>query len=261
MCELYAINSRRPVRANDHLRLFFRDSVHHPHGWGLSWREGERVLLHKEELRALDSNYLSLLLDEPVRSAHVVAHIRNATKGTLAYNNCHPFVRRDQMGRRWVVAHNGTILDDRLTSCYEAFAAGDTDSEQVVIYLIDELDDLIERTGAPLTFGERFVVLSHAVEELSRSNKLNLVIDDGTYTYVHTNTVEPTLYARVSGGAVHVCTRPLDDGGAWEALPQNRLIAYREGRMERMGARHEHSIDEAAYFASISGLAGPSDAT
>lgn len=255
MCELYAINSKRPVRANEHLRLFYLDSVQHPHGWGLSWREEGRVFLHKEELRAIDSSYLSYLLEEPIRSTNVVAHIRNATMGNLTYNNCHPFLRRDVTGCKWVIAHNGTILDDRLTSGYEAYAAGDTDSEQVVIFLIDELDDVAERKGSALTFGERFVILARAVEELSRNNKLNLVIDDGTYTYVHTNTVEPTLYVRTSGETAFFCTRPLDDGEGWTMVPQNRLIAYREGRMQRMGARHEHSIDEASYFAKIAGIA------
>lgn len=254
MCELYGINSMRPVRANDHLRTFFRDSVAHPHGWGLAWREGDRVFLHKEELRAIDSTYLSYLLEEPIRSTNLVAHIRNATMGTLTYNNCHPFLRRDIMGSPWVIAHNGTILDDRLTNGYEAYAAGDTDSEQVVIFLVDALDDVAERKGAPLTFGERFVILSHAVEELSRKNKLNLVIDDGEYTYVHTNTVEPTLYVRASGGTAFFCTRPLEDGDGWQELPSNRLIAYRNGHMERMGARHGNSIDEAAYFRAISQL-------
>ena len=254
MCELFAINSLRPMRANDHLRTFYQDSVQHPHGWGLAWREGKRVFLHKEELRAIDSSYLRYVLEEPIRSSNVVAHIRNATKGVLTYNNCHPFMRRDISGRRWLIAHNGTILDDRLTSGYEAYAAGDTDSEQVVIYLVDKLDDVIERKGGPLTFGERFVILSHAVEELSAHNKLNLVIDDGEYTYVHCNTVESTLYMRTSGGTAFFCTRPLDDGAAWAPLPQNRLIAYSDGRMKRMGARHDHSIDEAAYFRAIAAL-------
>lgn len=253
MCELYAINSRRPVRANDRLRVFYRDSVQHPHGWGLSWRDGALVHLHKEEVRAIDSAYLADVLEVPISSTNVVAHIRNATMGVLAYNNCHPFLRRDITGCEWVIAHNGTILDDRLTNGYEAYAAGDTDSEQVVIFLVDALDDVAERKGAPLTFGERFVILSHAVEELSANNKLNLVIDDGAYTYVHTNTVEPTLYVQVQDETAVFCTRPLDDDG-WEPLPQNRLIAYRDGHMERMGARHDHSIDEAAYFRAISQL-------
>ena len=255
MCELYAINARRPVRANDHLRTFFGDSVEHPHGWGLSWREGPRTFLHKEELRAIDSSYLSYLLDEPVRSANVVAHIRNATVGTLSYNNCHPFVRKDLSGTKWIAAHNGTMLDNRLIDGYGAWALGDTDSEQVVMYLMDELDDLIERKGAELTFGERFVTLAHAVEDLSRNNKLNLVIDDGEYTYLHTNTSRPTLYVRVSGTTAFFCTRPLDDGGGWTPLPSCRLVAYTGGRLVRMSAKHEFSIDEEAYLRAIMGAA------
>lgn len=250
MCELFAINSHHPVRANSTLHAFYQDSVQHPHGWGLSWRESGQAVLYKEEVRAIDSILLEQLLEEPIVSTNVVAHIRNATMGVLAYSNCHPFLRPDASGRAWIIAHNGTILDDHLTNGYQAYAAGDTDSEQVVIYLVDELDDLIERKGAPLTFGERFVVLTHAIEELARSNKLNLVIDDGEYTYVHTNTVEPTLYVCTEGETATFCTRPLGDDG-WQELPHNRLIAYRDGRMQRMGARHEHSIDEKSYFASI----------
>lgn len=251
MCELYAICSREPIYANDQLRMFYQDSVQHPHGWGLSWREGEQVHLHKENVRAIDSDYLRQTLESPVCSANVVAHIRNATMGSLAYNNCHPFLREDSSGQSWVIAHNGTILDESLTGGYQAYAAGDTDSERVVIYLVDQIDDLIERKGSRLTFGERFVVLAYAVEALSQSNKLNLIIDDGEYVYVHTNTVEPTLFVRAAKGTACFCTRPLDDGERWVELPQNRLIAYRNGEMVRIGRRHENSIDAAKYLRAL----------
>lgn len=250
MCELYAINSLRPVRANEHLDIFFQDAEWNPDGWGLAWRMGDGVFMYKEELSALDSTCLRYLLDDPIRSKGIVAHIRNATRGLKTYNNCHPFLRRDTSGRLWVIAHNGTMLDSRLIDGYGAWALGDTDSEQVVIYLIDIIDDLIEAKGGELTFGERFVALSHAVEELSASNKLNLVLDDGDYTYVHTNTLTPTLYVRVSGRTAFFCTRPLD-GDGWVALPRNRLIAYRSGQVERMGARHDNSIDEVAYLKAL----------
>lgn len=250
MCELYAINSLRPVRANEHLGAFFQDAVVNPDGWGLAWRTTDGVFLYKEELSALDSTCLRYLLDDPIRSRSIVAHIRNATRGLRTYNNCHPFLRRDTTGRRWVIAHNGTMLDSHLIDGYGAWALGDTDSERVVIYLIDAIDDLAIRKGSPLTFGERFVALARAMQELSMSNKLNLIIDDGEYTYVHTNTVGPTLYVRVSGPTAFFCTRPLD-GDGWVALPRNRLIAYRAGRVERMGARHDNSIDEVAYLEAI----------
>jgi glutamine amidotransferase len=252
MCELYAINSLRPVRANEHLGAFFQDADMNPDGWGLAWRVGDGVFLYKEELSALDSVSLRCLLDEPIRSTNVVAHIRNATRGLKTYNNCHPFLRRDANHGLWVIAHNGTMLDSRLIDGYGAWALGNTDSERVAIYLVDLIDDLIEEKGGPLTFGERFVALSHATEELSASNKLNLVIDDGEYTYVHTNTLTPTLYVRVNGRTAFFCTRPLD-GSGWVELPRNRLIAYRSGRIERMGARHDNSIDEAAYLAALQG--------
>lgn len=257
MCEIYAINSLRPVAANAHLRLFFEDSVFHPHGWGLFWRQGDECFLHKEQLRAVDSRYLDYLLKEPIRSSHVIAHIRNATMGVLSYNNCHPFHLWDEAGESWAIAHNGTILDDRLTDGYGAYAAGDTDSEQVALYLIDQIDEAIQVKGAPLTWGERFVVLARAVAELSRNNKLNLAIDDGDCTYVHTNTREPTLFARTAGKASFFCTRPLEEGDGWAALPRGRLICYRNGRMLRIGSAHDHIIDEAAYMRTlrIQGLA------
>lgn len=259
MCELYAINSVNPVRANEHLRLFYQDSVEHPHGWGLVWHEDARIVLHKEPLRAIDSAYLSQLLDEPICSSSVMAHIRNATMGSMTYENCHPFLRKDASGRTWVIAHNGTILEPRLIDPYKDMALGDTDSEQVAIYLVDMLDREIARKGAPLSFDERFDVLVRAIEALSPGNKLNLMMDDGEYVYVHTNTGSPTLYDRVTDDAVFVCTRPLTDGEGWRPVPSNRLVAYGGGCVVRTGPRHEHSMDDAYYFRAIMGM-GPSGA-
>ena len=254
MCELYAINARRPVSANDKLRLFYQDSVDHPHGWGLAWREDGRTILHKEELRAIDSRYLQRVLARPVVSANVVAHIRNATMGVLTYHNCHPFVFEDACGMTWVIAHNGTMIDGHLTKPFKEQAQGDTDSEQMALYLMDQLRSAEQHKGGPLGFDERFDVLERAMLALAPSNKLNVVIDDGTYTYVHTNTVEHTLYERFEDDAAYICTRPQDDGGDWQSVPQNRLVAYGAGRVLRVGAAHPYAIDEAAYFSSLASL-------
>lgn len=258
MCELYAINSRRPVRANDHLRLFYMDSVWHPHGWGLSWREDGRVRLHKEPVRAIDSSYLSELLEQPISSTNVVAHIRNATMGRLTYQNSHPFLLNDRSGRNWVIAHNGTMLDAHLVEGCRARAEGDTDSEQVALYLVGKIDDALAQKGDDLSFDERFEVLAREVEALSRgdglNNKLNLLIDDGAYIYLHTNTVSPTLYVHTDGDAAFFCTQPLSDGGDWQEVPTNRLVAYRDGQLARMASRHEHSIDDEAYLQGIAGM-------
>lgn len=112
MCEIFAVCSLRPVNANARLREFYAHSVDHPHGWGLAWREGDRVQVLKESLPAIDSNYLRAVLDEPIRATQLIGHIRNATKGIVSIQNCHPFIGNDEMGTEWVIAHNYFFDDD-----------------------------------------------------------------------------------------------------------------------------------------------------
>jgi glutamine amidotransferase len=248
MCEIFAICSQRPVGANARLREFYSHSVDHPHGWGLAWREGLGTQVYKEPLSAIDSNFLRYVLDEPIRASRLIGHIRNATKGIVSIENCHPFIGYDVTGAEWVIAHNGTIINSALIQGYDELELGQTDSEQVVLFLMDVLNEAMLRNGGRLDFSERFVVLSHAFASLSVANKLNLVLDDGTYTYVHTNTVRDTLFSSQVGHAMYFCTVPLKDGGDWKAVPHCRLIAYKDGRMVRMAAAHNYFFDDDGYL-------------
>lgn len=248
MCEIFAICSRRPVAANARLREFYSHSVYHPHGWGLAWREGRGIRVLKEPLPAIDSNYLRAVLDEPIRASQLIGHIRNATQGIVSMENCHPFTGSDETGCKWVIAHNGTIINSALIQGYDAVELGQTDSEQVVRFLMDLLNEASLRNGCELDFSERFVVLAHAFASLSVSNKLNLVLNDGTYTYVHTNTVRDTLFSSRVGQAMYFCTVPLNDGGDWKPLPHCRLIAYKDGRMVRIAAAHNYYFDDDGYL-------------
>ena len=254
MCELFAISARRPVRANDYLRVFYQDSVWHPHGWGLSWREDGRVLLHKEPVRAIDSSYLSELLEQPICSTNVVAHIRNATKGRLTYQNSHPFLLKDRSGRSWVIAHNGTILDDRLVEATRRTPRAIPTASRW------RSTSLTSSTRLPSARVRRSPLASASwcspmPSRSSRApNKLNLLIDDGAYTYLHTNTVSPTLYVRTDGDTAFFCTRPLSDGDDWREMPTNRLVAFHDGQLARMAPCHEYSIDDEAYLQSIAGM-------
>lgn len=247
MCEIFALSSKRPVRANERLREFFSHGSQHPHGWGLAWYDQHGRQVYKEPLAAVDSNYLRYVLEEPVRATQLIGHIRYATKGVVSVDNCHPFVGTDETGAHWVIAHNGTIINVALIQGYEEVEVGQTDSEQVVLFLLDLLDEAAIRNGGSLDFQERFVVLSHAVASLSVSNKLNLVLNDGTYTYVHTNTVRDTLFVEQRLSTAFFCTVPLDDGGEWKPVPHCRLIAYKEGHMERIAAAHCNVFDDEDY--------------
>ena len=77
MCELFAINSGRPVLANAYLREFYTHSHDNPHGWGLSWRDDHGkpgdpeadVMLWREPIPAYESTLLPKILSSPWRPA------------------------------------------------------------------------------------------------------------------------------------------------------------------------------------------------
>lgn len=237
MCELFAINARSPQVANDYLRTFYSHSVEHPDGWGLSWRENGAIRLVKEPVRAVDSQLLAELLEQPLAARNMVGHIRKATHGIHSYENCHPFVEEDVLGTEWCVAHNGIVVNDDLLAGYTNWETGQTDSECVVLFLLDVLEEAERRNNGRLDFDLAFYALAAAISQLSVGNLLNLVISDGTCTYVHTNSPTPTLHYLQKDEAVIVSTQPLDDG-PWQPVPSRRLVAFCEGQLVRMAPEH-----------------------
>jgi len=245
MCEILAVNAAQPIDAAPHLREFFPDSVWHPNGWGLAWREGSVVRLFKEPVRAIDSELLPRLLDGEIEASLLVAHIRNATRGAMTFENCHPFVLADVTGHTWVIAHNGTVLSDALVEPYRGDQQGDTDSERVALFLVDRINRTTTRKGGALDASERFSALDEAMVDLAPGNKLNLVVDDGELTYAHTNTDQPTLFERRSPGQTLICTRALESD--WTPVPSCQLVAYQNGGVAHRGTAHGSSFDNELY--------------
>lgn len=244
MCELFALNAREPVAVNDLLGEFYAHSVKHPHGWGLAWRDGdhdEHINVLKEPIPAVESEFLHQTLASPLPARHLVGHIRRATHGACAMCNCHPFIGTDISGTTWIMAHNGVMLNESLLAGYDNWECGQTDSERVMMFLLDVLEEATIRAGRPLDFKGRFTTLAGAVDSLSNGNKLNLILDDGTYTYVHTNTVECTLFMQYDGGRAVVSTQALGTGG-WLPVPKRRLIAFRDGQLVAISSAHEKSF-------------------
>lgn len=233
MCELFAANLREPQTLNSQLSTFFGDATMHPHGWGLATREQDgSLVLHKEAQRATDSKLLANLLASPVEASHVLAHIRYATAGHISYHNTHPFVGTDNEGTNWAFIHNGSIFHQDLIRPYTCKALGQSDSERVLLYLLHSINEA--NNSASHDFDVRFGALSQALAALSVGNKLNVVLDDGTYTYVHTNTEDVTLFFKQTENGFLFCTRPLDNEG-WRPIPSCQLLAYRNGELVQAG--------------------------
>ena len=251
MCEIFALTAKRPIEPDAYLEEFFADSAWNPHGWGLVWYGDQGRELFKEPVQAVESGLLKYVLGWDLCSKLLIAHIRNTTRGTLAYANCHPFEFADSCGRMWSICHNGTIIDETLTSRFGAVQEGCTDTERVSLLLHERLDAAITEKGSLLSFEERFAVLGQLVADLSPSNKLNLAIEDGEYLYIHTNTFQPTLYENVLDDGVVFCSRPIGTEDLWSPVPSCRLLAFRDGKMVEAAPDHGHGFDNDHYLKLI----------
>ncbi len=257
MCEIFAMSSAVRRSPGDRLKEFFSHSPDHPNGWGLAVSDEGITNVEKEPVRADRSRYLKQRLSETVEGDTIMAHIRYATVGNVERSNCHPFVRRDISGRQWVLIHNGTIFDYPPCDKYIKTQKGETDSERILLYLMDRIAEQTKIKGAPLDKDERFELLENVVVSMSDKNKLNLIIFDGELLYCHTNQKD-TLYSCDDGEKAFLSTHPLSEGH-WEKAPFLKLFAYKNGRtvMEGYKKSKEYIEDEQAMkhlYLAYSGL-------
>ena len=237
MCELFGLSARKPQLLNDYLKEFYSHSPRHPHGWGLAVLD-EGTCIEKEPVIADDSIYLKSRLECEIKASYALAHIRYATRGIMTYDNCHPFVKADCTGRRWTLIHNGTIFMDGPCDDYTGLQKGQTDSERLLLYLVDEIDKATKEKNARLTARERFRILDQAILSISKGNKLNLLMYDGKYMYAHYN-MKNRLYYLKKDGAIIFSTAALTEE-AWEKVPFMQLVACKEGEFIFQGTRHKN---------------------
>ncbi len=238
MCELFGLTGPDEITVNKYLKTFVSHSPDHPNGWGLALFRGKEISLEKEPAAAFKSSYLKARLKTPVSAANIMAHIRFATRGHMEYENCHPFVRRDNSGRAWTFMHNGTIFDCPLLDSYVHTQSGQTDSERILLYIIDQINSEIEKMGHALKDRERFNVIDRVVLDITEHNKVNFMLYDGSMFYVHKN-LEDSMYVKQIGRSLLFATAPLDDE-TWEPVELCRLKAYKNGRPVFSGTAHQN---------------------
>ena len=264
MCELFGISAGNEIDASPWLQMFFTHSEKNPHGWGIAHfhknpagRAGYGIL-EKEPVKAVRSKYLKERLRQGMRASTLLAHIREATIGALEYNNTHPFQKMDDSGRCWTLAHNGTVFEGTLLSRFMEAQEGQTDSERILLYLVDRINRAREKKlrempspknkqepdscpGAELSALERCRVIDQAVASLAPGNKLNLLLFDGEILFAHTN-LRGTLHSCHVGDTALFATVPFLTGSSsrWEELPFTSLCAWREGVQIYQGSPHHH---------------------
>jgi glutamine amidotransferase len=138
MCQLLGMNANTPTDVMFSFTGLSTRADEHKDGFGIAFFEDKGLRLFVDHSSARESPVAEMVRRYPIRSDNVIAHIRKATQGRVALENCHPF-QRELWGRYWVFAHNGDLKDfhPRLHAAFRA--VGDTDSERAFCWLLQEL--------------------------------------------------------------------------------------------------------------------------
>ena len=188
MCQLLAMNCNVPTDIVFSFTGFVhrggRTDTHHD-GWGIAFFEGAGVRHFVDHQAAIASPIAELIKQYPIKSTNVIAHIRKATQGQVALENCHPFVR-ELWGKYWVFAHNGDLKEFAPVLDGAFRPVGTTDSELAFCYLMQELRRRFGDTAPSLA------PLRAALAELSATiaafGTFNMTLSDGAALYVHCST-------------------------------------------------------------------------
>lgn len=239
MCELFGVNASRKIPVTDLLRVFYSHSAVHQSGWGLALEDRTPALFTKEAVKAADSPRLSEILEGDIRTAMCIAHIRRATIGVINAENAHPFRCPDISGRTWTLAHNGTIFESEILSPYQYLQKGTTDSERILLYIVDEINKSAAERGTYPDAAARIRIVENAIRNIVAGNKVNLMLSDGDLFYLHIN--DPgTMHIKELDDGVIFSTNTLEKTG-WTEIPHNRLFVYRNGEQVYAGQSHEHT--------------------
>lgn len=252
MCEIFGLSAASPVLINPWLKEIYSHSDVFPNGWGLAILDGDEVNIEKEPVQAISSVYLKHRLAEPIYADCAIAHIRHAVPESMQYCNCHPFTRMDITKRRWTMAHNGAIFKFDPLEPYRDKQSGITDTERILMYIVDQINDKSCKKGRPLNAEERFRMLDEIFCSMSEENRLNVLLADGEYIYAHTNKKDDLHYRQTENYTL-VSTKPLDQE-TWKPMPFTTLTAFRHGNTVFTGTNHGKEFIETEEHLRILGF-------
>lgn len=192
MCQLLGMNCNTPTDIQFSFEGFAKRgglTDEHADGWGIAFFEESAARCFIDHKPASDSPVAELIRSYPIRSKHVISHIRKATVGGVKLPNCHPFVR-ELWGQAWVFAHNGDLKNFQPELPGDFLPIGDTDSELAFCLLLQTLKD---------TFGQRrhnnrpslqdvATVLRNTSAEIAKHGTFNMLMSNGQALFTHCST-------------------------------------------------------------------------
>jgi glutamine amidotransferase len=220
----------------------------HIDGWGIAFFEGPGCRVFLDAKPSVHSPVAELVRRYPIKSMHVIAHIRKATQGSIALENCHPF-QRELWGQYWVFAHNGNLenLPPQALEIYHP--VGKTDSEYAFCQILETLRCCFPQGKPPLEV--LYPVLKDITQTLATCGIFNYLLSNGEYFFAHATTNLCYIVRQAPFAAAHlidedltvdfrelttpsdrvavIATTPLTDNEQWTAIEPGELLVFQDG--------------------------------
>ena len=247
MCQLLGMNANTPTDVMFSFSGFAQRAQEHKDGFGIAFFEGPGVRLMVDAQSARTSPIAEMVRRFPIRSCHIVAHIRKATQGVVALQNTHPFVR-EVWGRYWVFAHNGDLrgFNPRLHGAFRP--VGETDSERAFCWLMQELAKA--HASVPTT-PELTATLRELAPIPAAHGSFNFMLSNGQALWAHCSTrlhhlvrqhpftraslqdddvtVDFAQHTSVRDRVAVIVTEPLTTNETWRAFAPGELRVFVDG--------------------------------
>lgn len=250
MCQLLGMNCNVPTDVVFSFTGFAERGGHtdaHVDGWGIAFFEGAGLRHFVDHQSAATSPVADLIRRYPIKSRNVIAHIRKATQGAVALENCHPFVR-ELWGRYWVFAHNGDLKDFQPKLHANFRPVGTTDSERAFCWIMQEL----AKSHASLpSITELTLTLRELLAQVAVHGTFNCMLSNGEALWAHASTqlyavqrqhpfaraqlhdedlsVDFATQAQAGDRVAVVVTAPLTTNEVWSAFVPGELRLFVDG--------------------------------
>ncbi len=247
MCQLLGMNANTPTDVMFSFAGLATRADEHKDGFGIAFFEGRGIRVFIDPESALRSPVAEMVKQYPIKSDQVIAHIRKATYGRVALENCHPFVR-ELWGRYWVFAHNGDLHGYAPTLHGQFRPVGDTDSEKAFCWIMQEL---AKAHASVPSVEELTCTLRELMPAPATHGTFNMLLSNGQALWAHASTKLQWLVRQQPFGPATladqdlsvdfggltkptdrvaiVATEPLTHGEAWTAMERGEMQVFVDG--------------------------------
>ncbi len=240
MCRMLAVASRNIEDTKKYFDIFlnlasygkvkpFRKEGHHD-GWGAAGFLGYKaVLFHKSSKDVVEEKDLYLKTINKLLvsySRFAIVHFRKASKGSIKFENTHPFVYDN-----WIFAHNGTIMNVEKLKLKNIFCKGNTDSERFFNFIVENI-------GSYINFIPKLIDLIRYVKLNTKHTSLTFLLANESFLCTYReyslkyaedndnpiwNRDYYTLYYTKNNNGIIFCSEPLTKE-KWYPIRNSHLV-------------------------------------